>query len=65
VESQLSKTQINSIIETKLQAYVKNLFKAEELETRFTSLETLTENLRKRHREQDKVIAMIRQTLNG
>ena len=49
---QLTKAQINAIIEQRFQAYVKNLCKTDELETRFSSLEEWTENLRKKHREQ-------------
>lgn len=48
----LTKGQINAIIEQRFQSYVKNLCKTDELETRFTSLEEWTENLRKKHREQ-------------
>ena len=48
----LTKGQINAIIEQRFQAYVKNLCKTDELETRFSSLEEWTENLRKKHREQ-------------
>ena len=42
----LTKEQINAIIEHKFQAYVKNLCKTEELETRFKNLEECTENLK-------------------
>jgi len=60
--SGLTKAQINAIIEEKFQTYVKSLCRTDELETRFTHLEELTENLRKRHREQEKTLMKCERT---
>lgn len=55
----LSKEKLDSILEKRFIDFFKNVFNADDLEQRFGKIENTTANLRKRHREQDKLLMKI------